>query len=324
MSVKMEKQKLRKLLSDAIPMLCKNGLPVTASFCIEAMIGITVLGSEKSDSDTGDVVLVCFKQTVSSSGSAVMQPYGCSDEPDSAVCETSGRSGLDGRNVKRDLTADVPESRPPLDPNIRVKQSSSPVPPSYNEECINLTEQDYADEEDYAEDGEEYDEAGLNELYDEAYQQEGDGEVDLTETGDDGTYENEEYAAAPARKRQRRSAGPRGGAYSTQVVKYEGADETGYGDVKSELPDEYYDEEGELSWSQGGPSSSQGSQRALPKGPRRQPAGGQWPGSSGARSRKPAASASAGARKSAARQSTGIPAGNFQVCSFLLNTSTPC
>lgn len=56
MVVKEEKQRLHRLLADAIPLLCKSGLPPKATFCIEALIGIT-LGDD-------EVLLVSFKQEI--------------------------------------------------------------------------------------------------------------------------------------------------------------------------------------------------------------------------------------------------------------------
>lgn len=56
MVVKEEKQRLHRLLADAIPLLCKSGLPPKATFCIEALIGITL--------EHDEVLLVSFKQEI--------------------------------------------------------------------------------------------------------------------------------------------------------------------------------------------------------------------------------------------------------------------
>ena len=56
MVVKEEKQRLHRLLADAIPLLCKSGLPPKATFCIEALIGITL--------EDDEVLLVSFKQEI--------------------------------------------------------------------------------------------------------------------------------------------------------------------------------------------------------------------------------------------------------------------
>lgn len=67
----LDKQTLSKLLTDTIPMLCKNSLPAEANFRIEAMIGITLMDNQRDD----NVVLVCFQQTVSE-GECTEQSYG--------------------------------------------------------------------------------------------------------------------------------------------------------------------------------------------------------------------------------------------------------
>lgn len=76
MVLKMDKQGLSKLLSDAIPMLCKNSLPLASAFRVEAMIGLTLLNKGDAAVTDNNVVLICFNQTVDDSGSCIMQPYG--------------------------------------------------------------------------------------------------------------------------------------------------------------------------------------------------------------------------------------------------------
>lgn len=68
MMVKADKLHLKKLLSDAIPLLCKNGLPPLSEFRVEAMIGITINNSE--------VALICINETVTADGDIVPQVYG--------------------------------------------------------------------------------------------------------------------------------------------------------------------------------------------------------------------------------------------------------
>jgi len=60
---KEERLRLKKLLAEAIPLLCKNslGLQVSSKFCVEAMIGITV--------DENQVAFICFKEAMSADGS---------------------------------------------------------------------------------------------------------------------------------------------------------------------------------------------------------------------------------------------------------------
>ncbi|ESO07967.1 hypothetical protein HELRODRAFT_190829 [Helobdella robusta] len=52
-----DKESLKKLLSNAIPLLCKNGLPMHSSFRIDAMIGITIGSADAS-------TLICFSETI--------------------------------------------------------------------------------------------------------------------------------------------------------------------------------------------------------------------------------------------------------------------
>jgi hypothetical protein len=74
MVLKVDKQGLSKLLSDAIPMLCKNSLPLASAFCVEAMIGVTLLNNGSASVTENNVVLICFKQTVDDSGSCLFSP----------------------------------------------------------------------------------------------------------------------------------------------------------------------------------------------------------------------------------------------------------
>jgi len=63
------KQHLHRVLSDAIPLLCRNGLPPSISFRVEAMIGITVVDDGGRDViGDGNVTILSFQQTVSDSG----------------------------------------------------------------------------------------------------------------------------------------------------------------------------------------------------------------------------------------------------------------
>jgi len=43
-----EKLRLKRLLSEAIVLLCKNGLPFSNHFCLEALIGVTLDREEVS------------------------------------------------------------------------------------------------------------------------------------------------------------------------------------------------------------------------------------------------------------------------------------
>jgi hypothetical protein len=69
--VREDKQRLHQLLSDAIPLLCKNGLALNTAFRVQAMIGITVIDTNDTNSAASigdDLILVCFQQTVSNEG----------------------------------------------------------------------------------------------------------------------------------------------------------------------------------------------------------------------------------------------------------------
>ena len=55
MVLKSDQQRIRDLLKEAIPMMCKNGLAYQSEFAIEALIGITL--------DRDDVFLVSIKET---------------------------------------------------------------------------------------------------------------------------------------------------------------------------------------------------------------------------------------------------------------------
>lgn len=53
---KLQQVQLKKLLSEAVLLLCRNGLPIDAQFSIEAMIGITM--------NEDEVFLISFRETV--------------------------------------------------------------------------------------------------------------------------------------------------------------------------------------------------------------------------------------------------------------------
>ena len=73
------KQRLHKLLCDAIPSLCRNGLPPSATFRVEALIGITVINDGGGDAvGEGNVMLLSFQQTVSDRG-VITSQFGSND-----------------------------------------------------------------------------------------------------------------------------------------------------------------------------------------------------------------------------------------------------
>lgn len=63
MVVESEQDRIRQLLSRALPLLCKSGLSFANEFSIEALIGITL--------DKSDVFLVSVKETFSCQGDVV-------------------------------------------------------------------------------------------------------------------------------------------------------------------------------------------------------------------------------------------------------------
>jgi len=78
------KDHLRKVLSDAIPVLCRNGLPPSVTFRVEALIGITVIDDVGGDAvGEGNVTILSFQQTVSDNG-VISSQFGSSD-PTAAV-----------------------------------------------------------------------------------------------------------------------------------------------------------------------------------------------------------------------------------------------
>lgn len=102
MVYKADKLRLRKLLMDAISLLCKNGLPVQSAFRIEATIGITLSEDE--------VVLVSFREMVQPDGVTGPQPLSEDEASDEASSVLSHGDELDGDNTgKKDNTV---EDRP--------------------------------------------------------------------------------------------------------------------------------------------------------------------------------------------------------------------
>jgi hypothetical protein len=87
----MEKESLKKLLQDAIPVLCKSSLPLSTAFRIEAMIGVTVVDGTLACDARDDVYLICFKQNVNSDGTWNQQVFGES-KLDEVVMKTPVRA----------------------------------------------------------------------------------------------------------------------------------------------------------------------------------------------------------------------------------------
>lgn len=93
-----DKLRLKKLLMEAISLLCKNGLPVQSSFRIDATIGITLSEDE--------VVLVSFREVVQPDG--VMIPKVDSEDEASANGVSSDNEDLNcNLEDERELETDA-------------------------------------------------------------------------------------------------------------------------------------------------------------------------------------------------------------------------
>ena len=57
-----EQERVRQLLTEAITVLCKNGLKYSSKFCVEGLLGITL--------DDNDILLVNIRETIGSGSSA--------------------------------------------------------------------------------------------------------------------------------------------------------------------------------------------------------------------------------------------------------------
>lgn len=98
MVYKADKLRLKKLLMEAISLLCKNGLPVQSSFRIDATIGITLSEDE--------VVLVSFREVVQPDGAMV--PTVDSEDEASANGVSSDNEDLNcNLEEERELEADA-------------------------------------------------------------------------------------------------------------------------------------------------------------------------------------------------------------------------
>jgi len=173
------KQHLHKLLSDAIPLLCRNGLPPSVSFRVEALIGITVVDDQGRDVvGEGNVTVLSFQQTVSDSG--VMSSQFGSNDPTSAVSDVGSTLSHTPRkrptpkkaaaasfsvkqeyavetSVKQEYGADsylpYATGRPPVDSTLEEYGTEDGAEVEYLDEEGNYI----GDEEYYEDDGQYYD-----------------------------------------------------------------------------------------------------------------------------------------------------------------------
>ena len=170
------KEHLRKLLSDAIPILCRNGLPPSVTFRVEALIGITVMDDLGRDAvGDGNVTVLSFQQTVSGSG-VTASPFG-SNEPVATF-----RDGVSHTPRKHSAPKHAPTT------TISVKQEYSmemPVKQEYDGESYPShatghplhadTYEEYGNAEEVEYLGEEGDYAGEEEYYEDDGQYYDDG-----------------------------------------------------------------------------------------------------------------------------------------------------
>lgn len=112
MVYKADKLRLRKLLMDAISLLCKNGLPVQSAFRIEATIGITLSEDE--------VVLVSFREVVQPDGAMAPQALSEDEASDEASSILSHGDDLDGEDRKK-AGDEAASNRPSQSANIETR-----------------------------------------------------------------------------------------------------------------------------------------------------------------------------------------------------------
>jgi len=168
-----DKQHLHKLLSAAIPVICRNGLPPAVSFRVEALIGITVVDDGGREvAGEGNVTVLSFQQIVSDSG-VVASQFGSNDPTPAAMDVGSTVSHTPG---KRPAPKQTPAAR------VIVKEESYPFyatghPPTDNtlEEYGAMDgaeveymgeEGDYGEVEEYYEDDGQYYDDGSGYQYD--------------------------------------------------------------------------------------------------------------------------------------------------------------
>ncbi len=80
---KNDQERVTQLLTDAITVLCKNGLNYSSQFSIEGLLGITL--------DEQEVFLVKIDETVRGSGESISGAYK-TPQPEAAVSRTSATS----------------------------------------------------------------------------------------------------------------------------------------------------------------------------------------------------------------------------------------
>jgi len=170
------KQHLHKLLSDALPVLCRNGLPPSVTFRVEALIGITVVDEEGKDAVTeGNATVLSFQQTVSDDG-VITSKFGSNGAVDSAVDGGSTTSHTPRKHaaVKPTPTATITVKQEyTVESSVKEEYDAETYPPhgaTYTQASDALEEygsadgevqymdeeDDYTGDEDYYEDDDQY------------------------------------------------------------------------------------------------------------------------------------------------------------------------
>ena len=206
-----DKQHLRRLLSDAIPDLCRNGLPPSATFRVEALIGITVIdgGRGANAVSEGNVTLLSFQQTVSD-GKITTSEFGSNDTVTAVPYDGSTVSHMHCPPPKQASTGNISVKQEYLAETLVKQEYDAKSYPSHatvhpqttdtyeeygtadDEEVEYLGEDgDYVGEEDYYEDDDQYYDDGTGYPSDVKFETQDDAYM---ERADDGSYvQTEDY-----------------------------------------------------------------------------------------------------------------------------------
>lgn len=102
--------RLQKLLSDTIPLLCKNSLGCQLALSVEALIGVTV--ANEGSASGNEVLMVSFKQAVAACGS--VKSYAWSELPASTETVDSDSAAL---NNEREIGTACNDTRTKMSGN---------------------------------------------------------------------------------------------------------------------------------------------------------------------------------------------------------------
>ena len=199
-----DKQRLHKLLSDAIPLICRSGMPPCASFRVEALIGITVLDEAGGDAvGDGNVAILSFKQTVSDDG-VIASQFG-SNDPVSTVPDNVSTSHTSRKRQAPTATVSVKQEYL-VETSVKQEMDAESYPAytagnSYEEyeEGVEYVAEDgdfAGDEEYYEDDGQYYDEMKFDPQHSAYMQAASDGSYIQTE------YMTDDYVSGrPAKQK---------------------------------------------------------------------------------------------------------------------------